>query len=243
MLSEIVPKADSDTPHHGPPPRDVASLHCENQHCPQPQDLLPAPLRSRSRQTRQDGVAISVAAARFVGHRVLVSPLKDGQRRAPRLDPGFSTSEVCRRLGLNYSQLDNWTVRGIVHASVTPARGSGSKRSYSLEDVGRVRLVLRLLREGGVPLQRIRAAFEEIEGRGLSLRDVTLKAKGPKRKTIYAVDARGNVIELGSLRGQGVFSEIAFGEVFEDAEAEVRVLQHEPGSPERELSEDEERAG
>jgi DNA-binding transcriptional MerR regulator len=44
---------------------------------------------------------------------------------------GFSGPTVCRLTGVTYRQLDYWARTGLVTPSITPATGSGSKRSYS----------------------------------------------------------------------------------------------------------------
>lgn len=56
----------------------------------------------------------------------------------------FSTDEVCVLVGVSYRNLDYWTRRGIVSASVADAHGSGTSRRWSAADVDDVRLIARL---------------------------------------------------------------------------------------------------
>ena len=55
---------------------------------------------------------------------------------------------MCRLTGVTYRQLDYWARTGLVTPSVTPATGSGSKRSYSYGDVLEVKVIKSLLSSG-----------------------------------------------------------------------------------------------
>lgn len=69
----------------------------------------------------------------------------------------LSSRALCREAGITYRQLDHWTGLGLFSGCLDPSPGSGALRSYSEADVALARRV-RLLREAGLPLDRIAAA-------------------------------------------------------------------------------------
>jgi DNA-binding transcriptional MerR regulator len=75
---------------------------------------------------------------------------------------GFSTAQVARLAGLTPRQLDHWDRQGFLKPSLKRARGYGSTRRYSFEDVVRLRVAARL-RAAGVGLSRIRRCAEVLE--------------------------------------------------------------------------------
>jgi DNA-binding transcriptional MerR regulator len=75
---------------------------------------------------------------------------------------GFSTAQVARLAGLTPRQLDHWDRQGFLKPSLQRARGYGSTRRYSFEDVVRLRVAARL-RAAGVGLSRIRRCAEVLE--------------------------------------------------------------------------------
>lgn len=82
----------------------------------------------------------------------------------------FSTAEAARLTGLTARQLDHWDRLGFLKPSLSPARGYGSVRRYSFDDIVRLRVAARL-RASGIGLARVRRCAEalsrlETEGRG-----------------------------------------------------------------------------
>jgi DNA-binding transcriptional MerR regulator len=53
----------------------------------------------------------------------------------------YSSQQVCAMTGVTYRQLDYWTRTGLVHPSLCEARGSGSRRRWTDEDVAQVRKI------------------------------------------------------------------------------------------------------
>lgn len=70
---------------------------------------------------------------------------------------GVSTSQAARLSGLSYRQIDYWLRTGIVTPSIAEARGSGTQRRWSEEDILLLRRARQLL-DAGISLQRIRSA-------------------------------------------------------------------------------------
>jgi DNA-binding transcriptional MerR regulator len=117
---------------------------------------------------------------------------------------GFSGPTVCRLTGVTYRQLDYWARTDLVTPSITPAHGSGSKRSYSYTDVLEVKVIKSLL-DSGVALARARQAVECLRdalGADLSSSSLVLSDNGS-----VLADYDGLVDLLRG--GQGVFNVVS----------------------------------
>lgn len=134
---------------------------------------------------------------------------------------GFRGPTVCQIVGITYRQLDYWARTELVVPSIRQAKGSGTQRLYSFEDLVELRVIKRLL-DAGVSLQRVREAVSELRRMGRSVGDVTLIADD---ETVYALDDEAQVIDL-LRRGQGVFA-IALGPVVEQLRGEVTAFPSE----------------
>jgi DNA-binding transcriptional MerR regulator len=114
---------------------------------------------------------------------------------------GFSGPTVCRLTGVTYRQLDYWARTDLVTPSITPAQGSGSKRTYSYGDVLEVKVIKSLL-DSGVALTRARQALACLRSSlGADVASSTLVIG--ENGSILA-DAEGLVDLLRG--GQGVFN-------------------------------------
>jgi DNA-binding transcriptional MerR regulator len=142
---------------------------------------------------------------------------------------GYRGPAVSDIVGISYRQLDYWARTGLVSPSISKAKGSGSQRLYSFEDIVRLRVVKRLL-DTGVTLERIRSALEELGRQGRALADVTLASDG---RTVYAIDDDRQLLDLLQ-RGQGVFA-IALEPLVEELRGEVSVLPSTQGMAELDL--------
>jgi DNA-binding transcriptional MerR regulator len=129
---------------------------------------------------------------------------------------GYSGPTVCRLTGVTYRQLDYWARTELITPSITPASGSGSKRSYSYGDVLQVKVIKSLL-DSGVSLARARQAVECLRdslGEDLAASSLVLSDSG---SVLAASD--GDLVDL--LRGgQGVFNIIPLANVV----AELRTM-------------------
>ena len=128
---------------------------------------------------------------------------------------GYRGPTVCKIVGISYRQLDYWTRTELVTPSVRAAKGSGTQRLYSFDDVVQLRVIKRLL-DTGVSLQRVRGAVEELRVRGQTPADMTLVSDGT---SVYALDDDRQVVDLLA-NGQSVFA-IALGPVVEQLRGEV----------------------
>jgi DNA-binding transcriptional MerR regulator len=131
---------------------------------------------------------------------------------------GYRGPAVGDIVGITYRQLDYWARTGLVSPSIRDAKGSGTQRLYSFEDIVRLRVIKRLL-DAGVNLERIRVALEELARQGRALSDVTLASDG---RTVYAIDDDRQLLDLLQ-RGQGVFA-IALEPLIDELRGEVSLL-------------------
>jgi DNA-binding transcriptional MerR regulator len=60
----------------------------------------------------------------------------------------FTAARVVQITGVPYQTLNHWVKIGLVKSSISPARGSGSRRVYSFQDLASVFVALKLRRAG-----------------------------------------------------------------------------------------------
>jgi DNA-binding transcriptional MerR regulator len=129
---------------------------------------------------------------------------------------GFSGPTVCRLTGVTYRQLDYWARTDLVTPSITPATGSGSKRTYSYADVLEVKVIKSLL-NSGLSLARTRQAVECLRnalGADLASSSLVMSDTGS-----VLAKSDGDLVDL--LRGgQGVFNIVPLAGVV----AELRTM-------------------
>lgn len=137
---------------------------------------------------------------------------------AQAVEAGFRGPQVCKIVGITYRQLDYWARTDLVTPSIQDARGSGSQRLYSFEDLVDLKLVKKLL-DAGVSLQRVREAIDYLHEMGHDPTGVTIASDG---KTVYACKSPEEVFDL-LRKGQGVFG-IALDPVMEELQGSVSEL-------------------
>jgi DNA-binding transcriptional MerR regulator len=135
----------------------------------------------------------------------------------------FSGPQVCRLTGVTYRQLDYWARTDLVTPSITPARGSGSKRAYSYGDLLEVKVIKSLL-SAGVSLARARQAVECLRSRlGADLASASLVLS--EAGSVLAQDD-GELVDL--LRGgQGVFNIVPLAGVVAELRTTLRQSERE----------------
>jgi DNA-binding transcriptional MerR regulator len=128
---------------------------------------------------------------------------------------------VCRLTGVTYRQLDYWARTELVTPSITAARGSGSKRTYSYGDVLEVKVIKSLL-SSGLSLARARQAVECLRrslGADLASSSLVLSDSGS-----VLAHSDGDLVDL--LRGgQGVFNIIPLASVVAELTTTIRQSQ------------------
>lgn len=76
---------------------------------------------------------------------------------------GFSAGVACRIVGITYRQLDHWDTTGLLRPSIGQARGKGSRRVYSFEDLVELRVIASLLAVS-ISLPTVRKAARYLRG-------------------------------------------------------------------------------
>jgi DNA-binding transcriptional MerR regulator len=130
-------------------------------------------------------------------------------------DKGYRVPDVCRIVGISYRQLDYWTRTGLVRPSVRDARGSGTQRLYSFQDLALLRIIKKLL-DTGVSLQQVRKAIGTLRSLKEPEVGTTIVSDGSR---IYAVESPEAVVDLLA-KGQGVFA-LAIDKVWTDLEGTI----------------------
>ena len=136
-------------------------------------------------------------------------------------EQGFRGPQACKVVGITYRQLDYWTRTGLVEPTLQPAKGSGTQRLYSFNDLLQLK-VIKSLTDAGASLQKVRQAIDYVRDH---LDDdwskVTIVTDG---NGVYACTSDAEVVDL--LRsGQGVLGAIvAVDKVREQLQGDIREL-------------------
>ena len=140
-------------------------------------------------------------------------------------DTGYRGPTACNAAGITYRQLDYWARTGLIEPTVRGAKGSGSQRLYSFQDILLLKVVKRLL-DAGISLQQIRTAVQHLRARGTDdLTRVTLMSDGV---SVYECTNNDEIIDLLQ-GGQGVFG-IAIGGAFKEIQGSLSHLPAEPAA-------------
>jgi DNA-binding transcriptional MerR regulator len=147
----------------------------------------------------------------------------------PDGDAGFRGPQVCSIVGITYRQLDYWARTNLIRPSLVDAKGSGSKRRYSYNDLLELKVIKSLL-DAGVALQSARKALEYLrENLGEDIASANLVLNGSR-----SVLARTGEEIVDLLRsGQGVLNIVPLGGCKDEVDAAILELPfgEEPAVP------------
>lgn len=138
---------------------------------------------------------------------------------------GFRGPRACKVVGITYRQLDYWTRTGLVTPSIQDAKGSGTQRLYSFNDLLQLK-VIKSLTDAGANLRKVRHAIDYVRSHlDKDWSRLTLVTDGDG---VYACTSDAEVVDL--LRsGQGVLGAVvAVGKVREQLAGTLRELRPEP---------------
>jgi DNA-binding transcriptional MerR regulator len=113
----------------------------------------------------------------------------------------FSTAQVSRLTGLSVRQLDHWDRQGFVRPSLAHARGYGSARRYSFEDLVRLRVAGRL-RAAGFGLAKIRQCvrtLQKLDPSRKGMADVRLLVVGSRVLWVRSERELVDILQEGQL--------------------------------------------
>jgi len=129
----------------------------------------------------------------------------------------FSGTQVCKLVGITYRQLDYWARTGLLVPSIAEAKGSGTKRRYSYQNVVELKVIKQLL-DAGVSLQRARQAVDCLrENLSADLASASLILSSST--SVLAADS-GAIVDLLA-GGQGVLNVVPMGGLVSDLDASI----------------------
>ncbi len=132
---------------------------------------------------------------------------------------GYRGPQVCSIVGITYRQLDYWARTGLLRPSISDARGSGSQRRYSYEDLVALKVIKRLL-DAGISLQSARRAVECLRAGGEDLASADLVIDEGRSVLAYSGE---EIVDL--LRdGQGVLNIVAMRPLVSEVAAAITSL-------------------
>ena len=113
---------------------------------------------------------------------------------------GYSAKLTADVVGITYRQLDYWARTDLITPSLVQATGSGSRRSYSYDDLVRLKVIKRLL-GNGIKLEKVRAIFDYIRNElGEDISSANLVIDGANAAIVRSQDDLIDALQ----RGQGV---------------------------------------
>jgi len=134
-------------------------------------------------------------------------------------EAGFRGPQVCAIVGISYRQLDYWARTDLLRPSLADARGSGTQRLYSYQDLLELKVIKQLL-DAGLNLKEARRAVVCLRSSGgdLATASLVLGASG-------SVLARSGEEVVDLLRGgQGVFNIVPLAGVVGEVQAAIVAL-------------------
>ena len=133
-------------------------------------------------------------------------------------EQGFTGSKTASIDGITYRQLDYWARTDLVRPSITDAKGSGTQRTYSFQDLVRLKVVKSLL-DAGVKLQTARQAIDYLrEDLGDDWATANLVLDGTNMILVRTDDMLIDAVR----KGQGVLNIVPLAHVMEELDAGVR---------------------
>jgi DNA-binding transcriptional MerR regulator len=145
-----------------------------------------------------------------------------GPRKSEDIDDpaaGYRGPQVCSIVGITYRQLDYWARTELLRPSISEARGSGSQRRYSYEDLLALKVIKRLL-DAGISLQSTRRAVECLRSGGDDLTTADLVID--EGRTVLAHSGE-EIVDL--LRGgQGVLNIVSMQPLVSEVAAAITSL-------------------
>jgi DNA-binding transcriptional MerR regulator len=137
----------------------------------------------------------------------------------PEKVAGYRGPQVCTIVGITYRQLDYWARTDLLKPSISEARGSGTQRRYSYEDLLQLKVIKRLL-DAGISLQSARRAIDCLRSSGENVSSANLVID--EAQTVL-VQSGEEIIDLLK-GGQGVLNIVAIAPVVSELEAAIHDL-------------------
>ncbi len=130
---------------------------------------------------------------------------------------GFRGPQVCTIVGITYRQLDYWARTDLLRPSLADAKGSGSQRKYSYQDLVELKVIKQLL-DAGISLKAARTAVEYLRsnlGEEIGSARLVLSGEHP-----LLVRDDGQLIDLVR-HGQGVLNVVPLEGLVQQLDAAI----------------------
>ena len=136
-------------------------------------------------------------------------------------EDGYRGPQVCKIVGITYRQLDYWARTDLIRPSIADAKGSGTQRRYSYNDLVELKVIKRLL-DAGVELKSARRAIDYLrENLGEDIASANLVISG---SSALVARSDGEIIDL-MRKGQGVLNIVlSLGGVVDELAAAIHEL-------------------
>jgi DNA-binding transcriptional MerR regulator len=133
---------------------------------------------------------------------------------------GYSTKRTAEIVGITYRQLDYWARTDLIRPSLADARGSGSRRRYSYQDLLELKVVKNLL-DAGIRLELVREVFTYLrEQLDEDIATANLVISGNRSVLVRSGDEMIDIVA----QGQGVLNILPLGGVKDELDADIRQL-------------------
>ena len=143
------------------------------------------------------------------------------QRMADEI--GYGGTQAAKVVGITYRQLDYWARTDLIRPSLSDAKGSGSRRRYSYNDLLELKVIKKLL-DAGIKLEQVRNVFEYLrEHVGSDIAAAHIVIDGGS-----VVLCEGDELIDVLQNGQGVLNVLSLGGVREELEADLAPIDGDP---------------
>jgi DNA-binding transcriptional MerR regulator len=129
---------------------------------------------------------------------------------------GYSGTQTAKVVGISYRQLDYWARTDLLRPSLSDASGSGSRRSYSYNDLLELKAIKKLL-DAGIKLEQVRKVFEYLRQHVST--DIAAAHIVIDGGSVMLCDGDQLVDVLKN--GQGVLNVLSLGGVRDELEADL----------------------
>ena len=129
---------------------------------------------------------------------------------------GYSGTQTAKVVGISYRQLDYWARTDLIRPSISDATGSGSRRSYSYNDLLELKAIKKLL-DSGIKLEQVRKVFAYLREHVAT--DIAAAHIVIDGSSVMLCDGDQLVDVLNN--GQGVLNVLSLGGVRDELEADL----------------------
>ncbi len=136
---------------------------------------------------------------------------------------GYSGTQTAKVVGISYRQLDYWARTDLIRPSLSDAKGSGSRRRYSYNDLLELKAIKKLL-DAGIKLEQVRKVFAYLrEHVNTDIASAHIVIDGG---SVVLCDGDELIDALNN--GQGVLNVLSLGGVRDELEADLAPTESAP---------------